>query len=58
MFSKIKYKLLNLLKLIHKPKKKYRPHYYSKNAWSYVKNGKPTPALALLLKMGVKNEIK
>lgn len=30
---------------------KYRPHFYSKNAWSYVVRGKMTPAVALMLRL-------
>ncbi|CKG99264.1 hypothetical protein BVZ84_01412 [Haemophilus influenzae] len=30
---------------------KYRPHFYSKNAWSYVGNGKMTPAIELMLRL-------
>lgn len=28
-----------------------RPHNYSKNAWSYRVHGKPTPAMALYLRL-------
>ncbi|MDY3123603.1 MAG: hypothetical protein SOW21_04340 [[Actinobacillus] rossii] len=38
-----------------KPKQKVhqnRPHFMSKNAWSYCKQGKLTPAMALYLKLG------
>ena len=30
---------------------KYRSHFYSKNAWSYVVRGKMTPAVALMLRL-------
>lgn len=31
---------------------KNRPHFYSKNAWSYISKNKLTPAMALYLKLG------
>lgn len=31
---------------------KNRPHFISKNAWSYRKQGKLTPAMALYLNLG------
>lgn len=30
---------------------KYRPHFYSKNAWSYVSRGKPTAAKMIMLRL-------
>ena len=52
MFSKFTRKFFSLFNF-RKPKNKNRPHFYSKNAWSYVRNGKPTPAMRLLLNLGV-----
>lgn len=28
-----------------------RPHFYSKNAWSYVVKGKPTPAAIIMWRL-------
>ncbi|WP_179109930.1 hypothetical protein [Rodentibacter ratti] len=29
----------------------YRPHFFSKNAWSYVRRGKPTPAEVIMWRL-------
>ncbi|WP_168769621.1 hypothetical protein [Haemophilus influenzae] len=53
----MKFKFLGVFKRVlnwfQKPQKvtQYRPHFYSKNAWSYVGNGKMTPAIELMLRL-------
>ncbi|WP_192879116.1 hypothetical protein [Haemophilus haemolyticus] len=53
----MKFKFLGVFKRVlnwfQKPQKvtQYRPHFYSKNAWSYVVRGKMTPAVALMLRL-------
>nr|DAQ46652.1 MAG TPA: hypothetical protein [Caudoviricetes sp.] len=43
-------RLLNWIRPVKKQPKN-RPHFYSKNAWSYVVRGKMTPAVALMLRL-------
>jgi len=43
-------RVLNWFKSNRKPLK-YRPHFYSKNAWSYVSRGKPTAAEVMMWRL-------
>lgn len=43
-------RVLNWFKSNRKPLK-YRPHFYSKNAWSYASRGKPTPAEVIMRRL-------
>ena len=42
-----------VLNWFQKPQKvtQYRPHFYSKNAWSYVSRGKPTAAKVIMWRL-------
>ena len=43
-------RLLNWIRPVKKQPKN-RPHFYSKNAWSYACRGKPTPAEVIMRRL-------
>lgn len=44
-------RVLNWLQNRNKTSLKNRPHFYSKNAWSYAVRGKPTPAEVIMWRL-------
>lgn len=54
----MKFKFLDVFKRVlnwfqnrNKTPLKNRPHFYSKNAWSYAVRGKPTPAEVIMWRL-------